>query len=86
MKSPSGKEKTDPIHWWTDALSVPAMTVLCYVLMKWLPTSIAFAVAVGLLLLSFTLFERRRFSLKRFAVILLVGLLVAYLYATLFKL
>ena len=64
---------------------MPAMTILFYILRKWLASPIAFALSVGLLLLSFSLFDRR-FSFKRFAVIVLLFFLAAYLYAAFLKL
>jgi len=71
--------KSDRIHWWIDGLSLPTMTVVFYVLKRWLPVPIALSLSIALLLSSFLLFEPRRGSFRRVAIIIILFALISYI-------
>jgi hypothetical protein len=78
--------ESDRIHWWIDGLSLPAITIVFYILKRWLSVPIALSLTIALLLLTFLLFEPRPGSLKRAAVIVILFALVAYILAVVIKL
>jgi hypothetical protein len=79
------KKSNDRLPWWRGGLSIPVMTILYFIFQEWFPAPVALAASVGLVLLTFSLFDSRKSGYIQTVIVILLIALAVFIIATVFR-